>query len=180
MRKLNRPLAFMLAVGLVLMAAYVISAQQGGGARGQGGQQRRQFDPEQMMDRRIQNIMEELNLPEEEAAVLKPRIESLLRTRMDQSREIGESIEALRQAIDAKDAGQIKAKLDEVKAKRKEHREKTETLEKELVELLTLEQEAQLTVSGVVNSDGFGFPRGGFRGPPGQQRNQPGGRHGPQ
>ena len=174
MRKLNRLLVFVLVVGLVLTAAYVISAQQGGGARGQGGQQRRQFDPEQMMDRRIQNIMEELNLPEEEAAVLKPRIESLLRMRMDQSREIGESIEALRQAIDAKDAGQIKAKLDEVKAKRKEHREKTETLEKELVELLTLEQEAQLTVSGVVNSDGFGFPRGGFR-RPGQQRNQPGG-----
>jgi len=48
-------------------------------------------------------------------------------------------------------------------------------MEKDLVELLTLNQEAQLTVSGVVNSDGGFGGGGGFGGRGGR----PGG-NGPQ
>jgi hypothetical protein len=173
MRKLNRLLVSVLIVGLVLTAAHVISAQQRGGARGQGPQQGRRFDPEQMMERMMERIMERLNLAEDEASVLKPRIEGIIRTRQEQSTEIRELTDALQEAIDAKDAGQIKAKLDEVKAKRKEHKAKSEAMEKELTELLTVEQEANLTVLGVVNSDGFGFRFGGGRGQ-GMQR-RPGG-----
>jgi len=173
-RRFNHLLAFVLVVGLLLTVAHIMSAQQQGGRPGPADQQqRRQFDPEEMMNRMMERIMEQLNLSEEETAVLKPMIEGILRTRFEQNREMQELIDALQEAIDAKDNDQIKSKLDEVKAKRKEHKAKTEALEKELVELLTLGQEAQLTVSGVVNSDGSGFPRGGFRGP-GQPPNQPG------
>jgi hypothetical protein len=179
MKKLNRLLVSVLVVGLVLTAAHVISAQQRGGMQRPGRQpgQGRQFDPEQMISRRMENIMQELSLPDEEASVLKPRIEKLLRTRMDQSREMGQLIEALQQAIDAKDDGQVKAKLAEVKAKRKEQKAQVDAMEEELLGLLSLKAEALLTVQGIVNGDGFGMrfggPRGqGRQGAPGGQRMQ--------
>ncbi|MBC8234308.1 hypothetical protein H8E77_32565 [bacterium] len=172
MRKF-RLLAFALVVGLILTTSYIISAQQREERRqrpGQG-QQRRQMDPEQMIQRRIERTMQELKLSEEESAVLKPKIEGLLRTRTEQSRGMRTLIDDLRKAVEAKDDAQIQAKLAEVKTKRKEHKAKVETLEQGLIELLTLKQEAQLTVSGVVNSDGMGgFFGGGFRRPGQQQR----------
>ena len=173
MKKLNRLLVSALVVGLVLTAVHVISAQQRdemqrpGRQPGQERPQRGQFDPEQMMSRRMESIvqdMQKLNLPADEIAILKPRIESLLRTRMDQNRGMGELIEALRQAIDAKDDGQIKAKLAEVKAKRKEQKAQVDAMEEELLGLLSLNAEAYLTVQGIVNGDGFGMRFGGFGG----------------
>jgi hypothetical protein len=171
MKKLNRPLAFLVAVSLLLTVIHIISAQQQGGRQGRADQQqRRQFDPEAMMNRMMERILGQLSLSEDEAAVLKPKIETILQTRTEQNGEMRDLMDALQKAIDAKDTEQIKTKLAEVKAKRKEHKAKAEALESELTELLTVEQEAQLTVSGVVNSDGFGF--GGFRGP--GQRTGPG------
>ncbi|MBM3240230.1 hypothetical protein FJZ31_28435 [Candidatus Poribacteria bacterium] len=173
-------LAFALVVGLVLTTSYIISAQQRGGGQqvpGQG-QQRRQMDPEAMMNQRVEQIMKQLNLSNEETAVLKPKIEGILQTRMTQNREMRTLIDALQKAVEAKDDAQIQAKLTEVKTKRKEHKAKVETLEQELIELLTLNQEATLTISGVVNSDGAGGFFGGFTGqrqqPPGQRQQRSG------
>ena len=172
MRNLNRLLTFVLIVGLVLTTAYFISAQQGGSRRQPSDQQsRRQFDPEAMIKRRVDRIVQQLNLSEEETAVLKPNIEGILQTRVQQSTEMRTLMSDLRNAINAKDDAQIKAKLDAVKAKQKEHKAQAENLEKELVELLTVTQEAQLTISGIVNSDGSGF-FGGFGG---QRQQRPGG-----
>jgi chromosome segregation ATPase len=165
-RKFNCLLAFVLIIGLVLTSAYIISAQQDSGRRQQRPgqrQQRRQIDPEVMIQRRIERIMRDLNLSEEETAVLKPKIASILHTRLEQNREARNLIDALRKAIEAKDDEQIQAKLTEVKNQRKENQAKIETMEQELIELLTLKQEAQLTVSGVINSDGIGGFFGGFR-----------------
>jgi Spy/CpxP family protein refolding chaperone len=175
-RKFNRLLAFMLVVGLVLTTAYVISAQQSERRQRPEGQQqqRPQMNPAEMMKQRVEQIMKALNPSEEEAAVLKPKIEGLLQTRIDQSRETRNLIDALRKAIEAKDDAQIEAKLSEVKAKRKEHKANIEKLENELIELLTVKQEAQLTVSGVINSDGFGSFFGNRRGPAGGGGGQPG------
>jgi hypothetical protein len=89
--------------------------------------------------------------------------------RINQSRVMRDLIDALQKAIEAKNDMQIQTKLTEVKTTRKEHKAKVEKLEQELIELLTLNQEAQLTVSGVVNSDGTGGFFGGSRGQ-GQQR----------
>jgi uncharacterized membrane protein YccC len=176
MRNLNRLLTFALIVGLVLTTAYFISAQQEDTRRQRPGQQgqrqgRRQFDPEAMMKRMVDRTMEQLKLSEEESAILKPKIEGILQTRTQQSTEMRTLMRDLRTAVDAKDDAQIKAKLDAVKTKRKEHKAQSEKLEKELIELLTVTQEAQLTISGIVNSDGSGFfggfggrDRGGMRG----------------
>ena len=125
----------------------------------------------------MERVMEQLNLSAEESAVLKPMVEDIMRTRMQQSQEMRELITGLREAMDAKDSGQIKSKLQAVKDKRKEHQKKSEELEKNLIGLLTLEQEAALTVSGIVNSDsggGMAFGRFGGQGQRGQ-RNRPGG-----
>ena len=163
MKKLSRVMSLLLIVGLVATAVHIVSAQQ---AQRQGRQRQmrdREMDPEEMMRRSMDRTVEQLNLSEEEATVLKPRIEAILRARFQQSSEMRELTNALQEAIDAKDDEQIKAKLEEVKAKRKENKAKMEALEKELIELLTVTQEAQLTISGVVNSDGFGgFRFGGF------------------
>jgi hypothetical protein len=165
MRNLNRLLAFVLIVGLVLTMAYLISAQQEDTRRQRPGQRegRRQFDPEAMMKQRLDRIVQQLNLSEDETAVLKPKIESIMQTRTKQSTEIRTLMSDLRTAIDAKNDAQIQTKLDAVKAKRKEHKAQEEKLERELIELLTVTQEAQLTITGIVNSDGSGF-FGGFGG----------------
>jgi hypothetical protein len=175
-RKFNSLIAFMLVVGLVLTTSYIISAQQQ--QRPRQRQQRRQIDPEAIIQRRVERAMQDLNLSEEESAVLKPMIEGIMRTRTEQSREMRTLIDELGKAIEAKDDAQIQSKLEQVKTKRKENRVNIETLEQKLIELLTLKQEAQLTVSGVVNSDGTGGFFGGFRGNR-QQRSGQGGRQRP-
>jgi Spy/CpxP family protein refolding chaperone len=181
MRNLNRLLAFVLIVGLVLTTAYFISAQQEDSRRqrpGQGQREgRRQFDPEAMMKQRLDRIVQQLNLSEEETAVLKPKIEGIMQTRTQRNTEMRTLMSDLRTAVDAKDEAQIKAKLDAIKAKRKEHKAQAEKSEQELVELLTVTQEAQFTIAGIVNSDGSGFfggfgnqDRGGTRGGAGRTR----------
>ncbi len=191
MRKFNRPdkigiqsslLVFVLVVGLVLTTTYFLSAQQdqgqGRSRQGQGpGGERPQFDPAQMVERMVDRSVEPLNLSADETAVLKPKIKAIFQTRMEQGQQMREVTQSLQTAIGTKDEAQIKAKLAAVKAKRQENKAKIEAMEKDLVELLTLNQEAQLTVSGVVNSDGGGggFGGGGFGGRGGR----PGG-NGPQ
>ena len=166
MKRLNQLLAFVLIVGLVLTTAYFISAQEDTRRERPRGQRegRRQFNPEEMIKRRVERVIEQLKLSEEETAVLKPKIEGIMQARTKQSTEMRTLISDLQKAIEAKDDAQIKTKLDAVKAKRKGHRTQAETLEKELVELLTVTQEAQLTISGIVNSDGSGAFFGGFGG----------------
>ncbi len=114
-----------------------------------------QMTPEQMMERRMQQIIERLKLSNEETAVLKPKIEALMNLRMEQGREMRELISNLQKAIDAKDTNQMKASLNAIKAKREEQRKKLENAESEITELLTIEQEANLTILGVINSDVF-------------------------
>jgi len=166
MRKLSFMPTFILVFSMILLTAGLIFAQQRGADRPNQPRDR-QFDPEQMMQRRMQQIIENLKLSEEEAAVLKPMIENTQRMRMSQTQETRTLMDNLQKAIDAKDTNKIKSELTALKAKRAEQRAALDKAEKDLIELLTLDQEAALTVMGVVNSDGMGM---GFRfgGPPGQ------------
>jgi DNA repair exonuclease SbcCD ATPase subunit len=176
MRKLNYSLILVLVVGLSLTMLSIVSAQQNTGQTGadrqnrQNQQQRTQMDPEAMIQQRLGRIMEQLKPSDEDAAVLKPKIEGLMRIRMTQSQDTRELINSLREAINAKNTDQIKAKLTEIKSKREENKKKTEAMEKDLTDLLTLNQEALLTVSGIVNSDGSGGFFGGGPGGPGGTR----------
>ncbi len=166
-RKFNHLLAFVLIVGLVLTTAYLISAQQEDGRR-QRPQRQQRRDPAEMMKQAVDRIMQGLNPSEEETATLKPKIEGIAQMYLKQRNERRTLMRDLQRAVEAKDDAQIKEKLRLVKAKRKEHKTKIETLEKELVGLLSVKQEAILTVATIVNGDGSGL-FGGFGGRRGQR-----------
>jgi len=202
MRKLIYSLVFVLVVGLTISTLGIVSAQQDSAQQGQGNanrqnrqgqQQRTQMDPEAMIKQMLDRIMEQLKpsdadssvkLSDEESSVIKPMIEKIIRARMTQSQANRELVNSLRTVMTAKDieatkkTEQIKAKLAEIKAKREDNKKKSEASEKELIELLTPEQEALLTVSGIINSDSSSF--GGFGGPGGPGGNRGAGNQGNQ
>ena len=185
--KLNRPLVAIFVIGFVLSSAYFISAQedtrpdrsnlqqQGRGQRGEGG--RGQFDPAQMAERQTERAIENLNLSDEEAAILVPKIKAIAQHRLQQRQELRPFAQALRTSVDGGDKAQIKAALKTFKAQQAARKEKAEALEKDLVELLTVRQEAQLTIASIVNSDGgfggFGGRRGRVGGGEGRRGNRP-------
>ena len=172
--KLNRSLVAIFIIGFVLSSAYFISAQedtrpdrsdlqqQRRGERGEG--RRGQFDPAQMAERQTQRAIEGLNLSDEEATILVPKIKTIAQHRLQQRQELRPFTQALRTSVDSGDNTQIKTALKSFKAHQAAQKEKTEALEKDLVELLTVRQEAQLTIAGIVNNDsgfgGFGGRRG--------------------
>lgn len=177
-RKSHRPLTLVFIIGFVLTSGYYISAQEdtrpdrtdrrerGRGDRERG--RRGQFNLEEMVERRTQRAIEELNLSEDEKTVLIPRIKAVTKHQFGQRQELRPLVEALRTAVDGGDNAQIKSALDAVKAKQAEQKTKSDSLENGLIELLTLRQEAQLTVAGIVNNSGgfggFGGRRGGRTG----------------
>ena len=185
--KLNRPLVAVLVIGLVLSSAYFISAQedtrpdrsdlqqQRRGERGEG--RRGQFDPAQMAERQTERAIEGLNLSDEEATILVPKIKAIAQHRLQQRQELRPFTQTLRTSVDGGDNTQIKAALKSFKAHQAAQKKKAETLEKDLVELLTVRQEAQLTIAGIVNNDsgfgGFGGRRGRLGDGEGRRGNRP-------
>jgi hypothetical protein len=167
MRKLNCILTFMLGAALLLIAVNIILAQQPEnqrqssqrqGRRGEQGNQNQrqrgqQMDTAETLNQMMERVLGQLKLSETEATVIKPKIQVVMQLRIDQSGEIRELTRALREAIDTKNSELTKSKLAELKTKRKEYKAKIEALETELIELLSVEQEAELTILGVVNND---------------------------
>ena len=172
--KLNRSLVAIFIIGFVLSSAYFISAQedtrpdrssrQQQERRERGERGRGQFDPAQMAERQTQRAIEGLNLSDEEATILVPKIKTIAQHRLQQRQELRPFTQALRTSVDSGDNTQIKTALKSFKAHQAAQKEKAEALEKDLVELLTVRQEAQLTIAGIVNNDsgfgGFGGRRG--------------------
>lgn len=181
MRKYNRLLISVLILGLMLTAVHIISAQQRDQQQQRGQQQRREMmDPQQMMERMMGRALEGLELSAEETDILKPKVEVILQTRLAQGTEMREMTGALREAVDSGDSGKITEALTKLKNKQKEHKAKSASLELGLTELLTVKQEAQLTLAGVVNAGGSGLRVGGFAGGGGQRGGAGAGRQGRQ
>ena len=185
--KLNRPLVAIFVIGFVLSSAYFISAQedtrpdrsnlqqQERGERRERG--RGQFNPAQMVERQTERAIENLDLSDEETAVLVPRIKAIAQHRLQQRQELRPFTQALRTSVDSGDSKQIKAALKTFKAQQAAQKEKAEALEKDLLELLTVRQEAHLTIAGIVNNDGgfsgFGDRRGRRGDGEGRRGNRP-------
>ncbi len=185
--KLNRSFVGILTIGLVLISAYFISAQEDTrpdrssreqrtrGERGERG--RGQFNVAEMVERQTQRAIENLNLSDEEGAVLVPKIKAIAQHRLEQRQTLRPLTQTLRTSVDGEDKAAIKSALDALKAQQNKQKTKAEALEKELVELLTLRQEAQLTIAGIVNSDGgaggFGGRRGRLGGGDGRRGDRP-------
>ena len=176
-QEMTRPLTLIFIVGFVLTSAYYISAQedtrpdrsnrgeQGRGNR--GGEQRGQFNLEEMVERQTQRTIEEMNLSEDEKTVLVPRIKAITEHQIERRRDLRPLVEALRTAVDSGDNAKIKSALDALKAKQSQQKTKSDSLQAGVVELLTVRQEAQLTIAGIVNNSGGFGGFGGRRGRPG-------------
>lgn len=185
--KLNRPLVAIFIIGLVLSSAYFISAQEDTrpdrssrqqrerGERGERG--RGQFNIAEMVERQTERAIENLNLSDEETTILVPRIKAIAQHRLQQRQELRPFTQALRTSVDGGDRAQIKAALKSFKAHQAAQKEKAEALEKDLLELLTVRQEAHLTIAGIVNNDGgfsgFGGRRGRIGGGDGRRGDRP-------
>lgn len=176
MRRVTFVITMFLTFAFLLVTVWAQQAEQGEQERRQGRPQFNRepprFDPEEMIQRTVQRSIEQLKLSEEEVAVIKPMIESIIQTRMEQAQRMRELFDTLRQAVDNKDVTTIKNTLAQIKSKREENRARMETLEAQLIELLTPEQEAILTLAGVVNADAGGF-FGGFGPRPQRAPGQP-------
>lgn len=185
--KLNRLFIAIFVIGLVLSSAYFISAQedtrpdrsnlqqQERGERRERG--RGQFNPAQMVERQTERAIENLNLSDEETAVLVPKIKAIAQHRLQQRQELRPFTQALRTSVDGGDSAQIKAALKSFKAHQTAQKKEADALEKDLLELLTVRQEAQLTIAGIVNNDsgfsGFGGRRGRIGGGDGRRGDRP-------
>ena len=185
--KLNRPLVAIFIIGFVLSSAYFISAQEDTrpdrssrqqrerGERGERG--RSQFNIAEMVERQTERAIENLNLSDEETTILTPKVKAIAQHRLQQRQELRPFTQALRTSVDGGDSAQIKAALKSFKAQQAAQKKKAETLEKDLVELLTVRQEAQLTIAGIVNNDsgfgGFGDRRGRRGDGEGRRGNRP-------
>ncbi len=100
---------------------------------------------------RLDAVMRDLNLPAEEAEILKPKIEEILKLQGQVQTDFQKASGELRELIGkAAAAADVKAKLDGIRAKKEEGEKAIKARQAELRELLTYEQEAKLVMHRVL------------------------------
>lgn len=166
--------ALMFAFGSLAMAQ-----QGGGGGRGNrgggqgGGPGGGNFDPAQMRQRMMDRMKEQLGATDDEWKVLLPKLEKVMEAQRnarggafggmmggrggrggDQAptTTLGKAAQELRATLENKDAkaDDIAAKLKAYRTARDEAQAELAKAQKDLKEVLTLRQEAQLTLSGTL------------------------------
>ena len=163
------------ALALVVWAPLALAqAPGGGGGGGRGGRGggRRGWDPAQMQERMLQTYKEQLKVSDEEWTVLKPLVQAVAQKqweqRMSRFRGMGRrgrggggegednspaEVKALREALEKEDtpATEIQAKLKALRDANKAREAELEKVREELRQVLTVRQEAQLVLMGVLN-----------------------------
>ena len=174
----------------VLVTAGLITVLAIGFCQGQNNPNRQAgrmgFNSEQMQERMISWVTTDLKLTSDEAKVVVPKIKKLMQIRFSARQEmmsLGEKLAEVLKA-DKPSAKQIKPILAQIKNKAQETKVQVEAAEKDLKAVITLEQEARLTLAGILNEGvGMGMMggrggmmgRGGFGGPGGNRGQRPGG-----
>lgn len=172
----------LVTAGLIAVLAIGVSQGQNNPNR-QGGQG---FNPEQMQERMIGRVTTDLKLTSDEARVVVPKIKKLMQIRFSSRQELMPLSEKLTEALkaDKPSTKQIKPILSEIKAKLQKIKTDTEVAEKDLKAVISIEQEARLTLAGILNEGAGMGGRGGFggRGPGGNRGGfgGPGGNRGAQ
>jgi hypothetical protein len=158
-----------LVLGLMLVLSGSAMAQDQGGRGNRGN-----FDPAQMRERMMTRLKEQLGANDEEWKVLSPKVEKVM-TAQNNSRSgggfgggrggrggggggdnqpttaLGTASRDLRQALENNaPAEEINKKLAAYREARTKAREELASAQKELKELLTPKQEAQLVVNGML------------------------------
>ena len=140
--------------------------------RGRGGFGRGNFDPAQMQERMLERTTTDLKMTNQEAKIIVPKIRAILIYRFSSGQDLQPLYQDLADLVNAEKPNEkaILQQLNKIKAKESEIKKKSEAMEEELKKILSVEQEAQLTLRRVVNSStgffggGFGGGRGGFGG----------------
>ena len=126
--------------------------------------QRSQFDPAQMMTRMLERYKEDLGSTDEEWKVIEPLLKKTLEARMQAqmggffrrggpSQTVNPEVEALDKALESKDtpSDEIKTKLAAYRDAQKKKDDALQKTRDELRKVLTIRQEAQLVLSGVLD-----------------------------
>jgi hypothetical protein len=173
MRNLVRfTLVFGLCAVLLALSQGMVFAQGGGGGGGGGG---RNFDPAARQAQRVDGVIQDLELKDEEATVIKPLVTEVVKCQMSQmmgrmgggrggrgggaaaggggGRAQAPEIEALRAAVEKADtpAAELKTKMAAVRDARKKADEALQKAREALRKALTTRQEAQLLLSGMLD-----------------------------
>lgn len=150
------------ALALVVWAPLALAQDQGGG----GGR----WDPAKMQERMLQRQKEQLKVSDEEWTVLKPLLQAVTQKqweqRMARFRGMGRrgrggggednspaEVKALRAALEDENtpAADIQAKLKALRDANKARDAEIEKAREQLRQVLTVRQEAQLVLMGVLN-----------------------------
>ncbi len=166
-----------LPVCLVLSMSTMALAQEQGGNRDRGGdrggERRGNWDPQQMRQRMLSNVKEQLKASDEEWSVLQAKVEAVMTAqrnsragwgggrrgggpgegeRNQPETEIGKAARDLRTSLENENASadEIKTRLEAYRAAREKAAADLEAARSELRELLTQRQEAALVMSGML------------------------------
>jgi hypothetical protein len=148
------------AAAVLLTGSANLMAQPAGGGRGQ-------FDPAQMQQRMLERYKETLAVTDEaEWKVISERITKVMTARREAmvggfggmgrrgggpgGPAVSPEVEALQKAIEANNAGEIKAKLAAVREARAKKQAELKAAQEELKKVLSAKQEAQMVLGGML------------------------------
>lgn len=163
---LNRPIALAVAFTVILTGGYALGAK--------AHTEHEEFDHEKMMDRmaeiaegiaktahvgpeklierKTKDIIERLNLSDEEAEHLAPKVKAVLQHQKERAETLASMLKDLRKTMAAADDAEVQSALEEYKSKQSASDTELKALETSLLEGLTVRQEAILTLSGVIGN----------------------------
>ena len=161
---LNRSIALLVAVAFVLAGSCFFIAHAEVENKESKSEKWEQEKAEKMemaklkaakrIERKTKKIVAHLNLSDEEAESLAPKVEAVLQHRMMRAKALGPMLKDLKKTMVAGDDASVASALEEFKSKRSALGTELEALEASLLEGLTPRQEALLTLSGVVGKRG--------------------------
>jgi Spy/CpxP family protein refolding chaperone len=139
----------------------------GGGQRG-STQNRPMFDRSRMNEWMLSRATSQMTLTANEAKVIVPKIKKIMDLRFSSMEELRPYQEKLQTSLEAKPVNDkaVKQNLDLLISKAKEIKKKTEAAEEDLKAVLSVRQEAQLVMSGIITEgvSGMGMMGGMGRG----------------
>ena len=163
---LNRSIALLAAITFVLAGSCFIFAHAEDENEDSKSEKWAQEKAEKMemaklkaaerIERKTKKIVARLNLSDEDAESLAPKVEAVLKHRMMRAKALRPMLKNLKKIMVAGDDAAVATALEEYKSKRSALEAEFEGLEASLLEGLTPRQEALLTLSCVVGK------RGGF------------------
>ena len=175
-----------LSLVLILSACAIAQDNQDNNAAGNRGNRGNRpnngggfqmMSPERLQEMIMSRATSQMKLDADEAKVIVPKIVAILTLRFSSMQELNPVREELRTAVESSNQKQVKIKIDQLKAKSAALKKKMDAAEKDLESVITIEQQGQLILAGIL-TDGSSMGGMGFGGPGGPGR-MGGGNRGP-